>query len=198
MPVGSTEFGASNNNLRQMSGVKGELETTPSSMKATHAMWWFRPSIAWLMFAVAVLAVDCALLRAPGGRPDVELITNTGLVIMSDILAIGLFRIFMRRCESCRFLIRFEISGRLVVILFALVPYLEFCDPVVGAINRVIGAVSNRLVVLFWHPLSDFNYGDPFGRSLTFVILIFVPAMLLTMLLSAPALVGAFLWRRKD
>jgi len=175
----------------------GDPEIKPDSMKAARAMRWFRPSIAWLMFAVAVLAVDCVLLRAPGGRADVELIWNTGLVLMSDILAIGLFRGLTRRDELHHFLVRFEISGLAVVVLFALAPYLMFCEPIVRAMNRVIGAVSNRLVILFWHPLSDFHYGDPIGRSLTFVILILVPAVLLTMLLSALALVGAFLWSRK-
>jgi hypothetical protein len=149
------------------------------------------------MFAVAVLAVDCVLLRAPGGRADVEQIGNTSLILMSDILAIGLFRVLTRRDESHIFLVRFEISGMVVVILFALASYLKFCEPVVGATNRVIGAVSDRLVDLFWHPLSDFDHGDPFGRSVTFVILILVPAILLTMLLSALSLVGAFLWSRK-
>ncbi len=160
-------------------------------------MRWFRPSIAWLMFAVAVLAVDCVLLRAPGGRANVELIRNTGLVITADILAIGLFRILTRRAESHLFLVRFEVSGLVVMILFALAPYMMFCEPVVAAINRVIGAASDRLLILFWHPLSEFDRADPFGRSLTFVILILVPAMLLTMLLSSLAWVGAFLWNRK-
>jgi hypothetical protein len=160
-------------------------------------MRWFRPSISWLMFAVAILAVDCVLLRAPGGRADVELIRNTGLVLMADILAIGLFRVFIRRDESHRFLVKFEISGLIVVILFVLAPYLMFCDPVIDATNRVIGAVSDCLLVIFWFPLSEFDHGDPFGRSLTLVILILVPAMLLTTLLSALALAGAFLWRRK-
>ncbi len=59
-------------------------------------MRWFRPSIAWLMFAVAVIAVDCVVLRAPRGEEDASQIRKTGLVLMSDILAIGLVRILMR------------------------------------------------------------------------------------------------------
>ena len=142
------------------------------------------------MVAVAILAVDCVLLSVPQAvEADVEQIGNTSLILMSDSLAIGLFRVLTRRDESHLFLVRFEISGLVVVILFALAPYLMFCEPVVGATNRVIGAVSNRLVELFWHPLSNFDHGDPFGRSLTFVILILVPAILLTMLLSALSLV---------
>jgi hypothetical protein len=160
-------------------------------------MRWFRPSIAWLMFAVAVLAADCALLRAPGGQDDVSIIRFTGLVLMSDILAIGLFRIITRRYDSHRILVRFEISGLVVIILFVLAPYLLFCEPVVSATDRVIGAVSNRLVALFWHALSDFVPGDPFGSFLTFAIIILIPAMLLAILLSGLAFAVAFLWSRK-
>jgi hypothetical protein len=160
-------------------------------------MRWFRPLIAWLMFAVAVLAADCAVLRAPGGQDDVSIIRYTGLVLMSDFLAIGLFRIFTRRYESHRVLIRFEISGLVVIILFVLAPYLMFCKPVVSATDRVIGAVSNRLVALFSHPLSDFDRGDPFGRFVTFASIILVPAMLLASLLSGLAFAVALLWSRK-
>ena len=116
---------------------------------------------------------------------------------MFDILAIGLFRIFTRRYESYHVLVRFEISGLVVVILFVLAPYLMFCEPVVSATDRVIGAVSNRLVALFWHPLSDFDRGDPFGRFLTFAIIILIPAMLLAILLSGLAFAVALLWSRK-
>ena len=31
-------------------------------------MRWFRLSIAWLLFAMTIIAVDCAVLRKPGGR----------------------------------------------------------------------------------------------------------------------------------
>ena len=72
-----------------------------------------------------------------------------------------------------------------------------FCEPLVRAINRAIGTVSARVVVIFWHPLSDFEYGDPFGRFLTFAILNLVPAMLLTLLFCILALAGPLLWRRK-
>jgi hypothetical protein len=168
----------------------GGLELKTGIMRGRSVTRWFRPSIAWLMFAVAVLAADCALLRAPGGQDDVSIIRYTGLVLMFDILAIGLFRIFTRRYESHRVLVRFEISGLVVIASFVLAPYLKFCEPVVSATDRGIGAVCDRLIGLFWHPLSDFDRGDLFGRFLTFVILVLVPAMLLTMLLSALSLVG--------
>ena len=157
----------------------------------------FRTSIAWLMVVVTVIAVDCAWLRAPGGRDDVSLIRAAALILMSDFLAIGFFRILTRRYESHRFLVRFEISGLAVLILFALAPYLMFCEPVVLAIDRFIGAVSQVLVILFWHPLADIDSGDPFGRFLVYSIVILVPALLLTTLLSTLALAGAFLWSRK-
>jgi hypothetical protein len=111
--------------------------------------------------------------------------------------ASGLFRILLRRDISHAQLKRFEISGLVVVILFALAPYLGFLEPLVGAIDRAIGAMSNRLVILFLHPLSDFDYGDPFGRLVTYVILIMLPAILLTALLCGLALAGALVWRRE-
>jgi len=160
-------------------------------------MWWFRLSIAWLMAAVIILAVDCVALRAPGGSDDMSQIRKTGLVFTSSILAIGLFRILLRRDVSHPRLVRFETSGLVVVILFVLAPYLAYLEPLVGPVNRAIGAASNRLGILFWHPLSDFDYGDPFGRFLTYVIIILLPALLLTALLCGLALAGACLWRRK-
>jgi hypothetical protein len=92
---------------------------------------------------------------------------------------------------------KFEISGLAVVILFALGPYLGPLEPLVGAIDRVIVAISNRLLIFFRHPLSDFDYGDPFGRLVTYVVLIMLPAILLAALLSGLALAVALLWRRK-
>ena len=157
----------------------------------------FRLSIAWLVFAVTIIAVDCAVLRKPGGQDDTSQIKKTGLVLTSSILAIGLFRILSRRDASHALLKRFEISGLVIVILFALAPYLGFLEPLVGEIDRVIGAISNRLVVLFWHPLSDFDHGDPFGRLVTYVVLLMMPAILLTALLSGLALAVALLWRVK-
>jgi hypothetical protein len=172
----------------------GDLEIRPYSVKGSSPMRWFRLSIAWLMFAVTIIAVDCAALRKPGGFDDTSQIKKTGLVLTLNILAIGLFRILSRRDASHAQLKRFEISGLVVVILFALAPYLGFLEPLVGAIDRVVGAVSNRLVVLLWHPLSDFEYGDPFGRLVTYVVLIMLPAILLTALLSGLALAVALLW----
>jgi hypothetical protein len=162
-------------------------------------MRWFRPSIAWLMFSVTVIAVDCALLRAPGGQDDLSLIRATGLILMCDILAIGLFRILTRRNDAHPSLVRFEISGLVVVVLYALCPYLEFGRPILDGVDRlVIGPVHDRLIVLFWRFLSlDRDHRDSFGRVLSFVIVILVPAMLLAVLLSALGLAGAFLRRRK-
>ena len=154
-------------------------------------------SIAWLMFAVTILAVDFAVLRKPGGQDNTSQIKKTGLVLTSSLLAFGLFRILSRRDVSHAQLKRFEISGLVVVILFALAPYLGFLEPLVDAIDRGIGVISNRLVILFWHPLSDFDYGDPFGRLVTYVVLIMLPAILLTALLSGLAWAVALLWRRK-
>jgi hypothetical protein len=149
------------------------------------------------MFAVTILAVDFAVLRKPGGQDDTSQIKKTGLVLTSSLLAFGLFRILSRQDVSHPQLKRFEISGLVVVILFALAPYLGILEPLVGAIDRGIGAISNRLVILFWHPLSDFDYGDPFGRLVTYVVLIMLPAILLTALLSGLALALALLWHRK-
>ncbi len=92
---------------------------------------------------------------------------------------------------------RFVLSGLAVVIVFVLAPYLTFCEPLVGAVDRVIGIVSTRLGYIFRHPLSDFAYGDPFGRFLAFAILILVPAMLLATLFCGLALAGALVWHRK-
>jgi hypothetical protein len=47
-------------------------------------MRWFRLSIAWLMFAVTIIAVDCAVLRMPGGLDDTSQIKKTGLVLTSS------------------------------------------------------------------------------------------------------------------
>src|SRR5262245_7374074 len=113
-------------------------------------MRWFRLSIAWLMFAVTVIAVDCAVLRAPGGQDDVSQIRKTGLVFTASILAIGLFRILLRRDVSHPRLVRFEIFGLVIVMLFAIAPYLPIVEALASAVNRVIGAASNRLVILFW------------------------------------------------
>jgi hypothetical protein len=149
------------------------------------------------MLAVTIIAMDLAVLRKPGGRDDTSQIKKTSLVLTSSLLAIGLLRILSRRDVSRPLLKRFEISGLVIVILFALAPYLGFLEPLVGAIDRGIGAIGNRLVILFWHPLSDFDYGDPFGRLVTYVVLILLPAILLTALLAGLALSFALLWRRK-
>jgi hypothetical protein len=160
----------------------------------------FRFSISWLMFAVTVMAVDAALLRTPGGRDTVSLIWITSLVLMCDVLAIGLFRVVTRRGESHPRLIRFEKSGLVVLLLCAIGPYLSFCEPVIAAVHGVIATVTDRLIVLFWHPLSDFDldHTNPFGRLVTYVIIIMFPAVLLTMLLSGLALIGTFLQRRRS
>jgi hypothetical protein len=158
----------------------------------------FRLSIFWLMFVVSLLAVNFALLRAPGGRDDVSLIKITGLIFMADILAIGLFRLLTRRGESHARLVRFEISGLVVVLFYVLCHSLSFFEPIRVALDGLIGFIDSRLIILFWHPLSDFDRGDPFGRLLTYAIVIMFPAILLTVLLVALASIGPLLHRRAD
>jgi hypothetical protein len=158
----------------------------------------FRLSISWLMFAVTVIAMDIALLRNQGGAGTVALIWTTSFVLTCDVLAIGLFRILTRRGESHPRLIRFEKSGLVVLFLCAICPYLSFCQPVVATVDALIGTVTDRLIVLFWHPLSDFDLDqrNPFGRLVTYIIIILFPAMLLTGLLSGLALIGVLMHRR--
>jgi hypothetical protein len=160
----------------------------------------FRLSISWLMFAVTVIAVDFAVLRNQGGRGTVALIWTTSFVLMCDVLAIGLFRILTHRGESHPRLIRFEKSGLVLLLLCAICLYLGFCQPVVAAVDGMIETVNDRLIVLFWHPLSDFDldHSNPFGRLVTYVVIVMFPAILLTMLLSGLALIGTFPQRRRS
>ena len=86
----------------------------------------------------------------------------------------------------------------MVVLLYVLCHSLGFFEPILLALDGLIGFVDSRLIILFWHPLSDFDRGDPFGRLLTYAIVIMFPAILLTVLLVALASIGPLLHRRAD
>ncbi len=96
----------------------------------------FHLSITWLMVAVTIIAVDCAVLRKPGGLDVTSQIKKTGLVLTSSILAIGLFRILSRRDASHAQLKRFEISGLVVIILFARWAGISAAEGRAGAVVR--------------------------------------------------------------
>jgi hypothetical protein len=84
--------------------------------------------------------------------------------------------------------------------LYALSPYLSFCEPLLAGEKSVIETVINRLIALFWHPLSDFDLdrGNQFGRLITYGIIMMIPAGLLSVLLSSFALIGVILLRRSS
>jgi hypothetical protein len=146
-----------------------------------------RLSISWVMFVVSLIAVDCALLRSPGGRDDLSTIRFTSLVFMGDFLAISLFRLITRRGEDHPFLVGFGLAGLVGILLLVVLPRL---------VSGAVLAIHDRLLVFFWHPVSDFDPGDPYGRFFTYMILIFIPAVLLTLPLLTLALIGGYLYRR--
>jgi hypothetical protein len=144
-------------------------------------------SLAWIMFAVGLVAVDCAILRAMGGSDDLSIIRLTSLVLMGNILALGLFRFLTHRNHPQPFLIGFEVTGLATALLVGLLPRFG---------SGAILATHNHLKRFFWHPLSDFAHGDPFGRFLVFIILIVLPAVVTTAPLVIIALIGGWLGSR--
>lgn len=70
-----------------------------------------RPSLAWAMAVIALIAADLAALRATFPR-----IPNLGLVIMILVLEVGLFRMVSRRGAARAFWLGFEVAGWTYVI----------------------------------------------------------------------------------
>src|SRR4051794_27801596 len=127
-----------------------------------------RISVAWLMFAVALTAVDFALLRSrelpfllftstpgtvlsdcfTGGRDHLSVIRFTSLVLLVDILAAGLYRILTRRGEAHPFLVGFELSGLAGVLFLFVLP---------GPASRAVGYAYWRLYdfLLVWQGVED-------------------------------------------
>ena len=146
-----------------------------------------RYSLAWIMFAVTLVAVDCAVLRSMGGSNDLAMIRLTGLVLMGNILALGSFRFLTHRKNPQPFLIWFEVTGLVTALLVGLFPRFG---------SGAILATHDRLMRFFWHPLSDFAHGDPFGRFLVFIVIILLPAVVATAPLVIIALIGGWLGSR--
>ncbi len=149
------------------------------------------------MLTVAVIAADCAILRTPGGGVDASYMSMTALVFMSDLLVIGLVHLLTHRADWRPFLVRLEISGLVVAALFALAYHLRLSEPLVRATNLFLGGVSNHLFLLFRQSLSGVDSEDPLGRLRILAVLAWLPAMVLSALLSGVALAGALLWPRR-
>ena len=100
-----------------------------------------RPSLAWAMAVVAVIAADLGTLRAalpitlpvdPGANPGLPsrfwrehlpTLPDLGLVLMVLMLEAGLFRLFSRRGPERAFWLGFEVAGwAYVVTCFAFAP----------------------------------------------------------------------------
>src|SRR4051794_8040978 len=116
-----------------------------------------RTSLAWMMFAVALVAVDLAMLGSLGGRDDLSIIRFTALILVGNILALGLFGILRHRGRTRPFLVGFEVTGMAAVALLCLLPRLG---------SGAIMASHDRLLRLFWRTLSGIEPGDPLGRLL--------------------------------
>lgn len=155
-----------------------------------------RFSNARIMIIVAIVAVDCALLRvtSTGGRDDGSMAQATSLLIMSNILALGFFRILARRGERHPFLTGFVGSG-----LVGMLIYLGCCynTSVRQAQQAVQGSCASLISYLPRHILMDSGRrGNPLARMLLFVILIGIPAMVFTLGQLFVALITAILYSK--
>jgi hypothetical protein len=104
--------------------------------------------IAWVMVAIAIAALDFAVMRACFDIPEVSLLV-LGALPMANVLAVGMV-IGQKRPESRPFLLGFEAFGVMALVLFVAVAvaslFLDnyrlitsYLTPVIGSIEKSIG-----------------------------------------------------------
>jgi hypothetical protein len=104
--------------------------------------------IAWVMVAIAIAALDFAVIRACFDIPEVSLLV-LGALPMANVLAVGMV-IGQKRPESRPFLLGFEAFGAMALVLFVAVAvaslFLDnyrlitsYLTPVIESIEKSIG-----------------------------------------------------------
>jgi hypothetical protein len=82
-----------------------------------------RIQIRWMMILVALVAIDCAMVRSPlAGRPLDSILLILGALPMANVLAIGLVSLVRQSSSRTHrsMLIRFEFAGCAILVIFAL------------------------------------------------------------------------------
>ena len=143
-----------------------------------------RSRIAWIMVAVAIAALDFAVIRASFDIPEVGLLV-LGALPMANVLAVGIL-IGQWRPESRPFLLGFEAFGATALALFVAVAVASlFLD-------------NYRLIISYLTPVIE-RIENSIGPNRPFV---FIPIGLFAMVVMldwpqlAFALLGGFLSRR--